>query len=1098
MEKELLRLQKRNKELERQTSELEQALKEYISREESIVSSIIETYSLSPETTLDTLSSSLSIVLGSSTYGPSSSITTSTENATNNTSTSSSPIKSGTKSVMSPSSSQIVEFKKEILQLRQENQKLQQQNEHYSFQKDDLKSKNSEMTTELQKYRQNISLPKNMNFTQNDIEEMLKKIKDQNEKIKKQKSRIRSLNNAYSVAQAALRDSQSSRDELINQNQQLKQKINDFATQKTEISPNIPQNYTEIQLQRLLPQIVEQVSLTSDDLKKETEIKNNLLSILYKQIALFDKLSKRFESLQAKNNEMKQTIQGKENKLTEFRLQQNNTSNAQEDVIADLVDAISSSKLPQTVIHQITKIFNSPFEPFDKIKRAFIILTDNIIIQTTPEPNQVVEKPNSELLFYLKSLNKFVRSFIESNNVQDCIIGHQIQNNIKSSLIQDSKTIDKFILDNAQSMIDDTPLYNSLFNSLDPLDLQQSLNNYLEKTDEKEVSCAVEAACMSNLILRKYSKCMKEQCQIVGEELQKLKRQFAKLNFDSTTNEQQLADMQNYVKDAEKEKNEMKNKFEKLTSIIDKCIESGADLPPALIKARNNADFEENEEESENESDFNNNHSEKSKQTIDEIVRQQVGLANEKNEHKIKKFMKAIKKMSDELEACKKESNSKQTVIDQLDTEIIGLNQQIEKISKTTDEELNNANEILEKTREEYDLHITQICTDYETKISQIQSQMLQTRDDYEDHIKDLIRDYEMQVKTLKSDLSNHDSESESLRRRYEPIVQELNEKLSQTIERELNLKAQVKDLQEKISESQNSIANYDLSSKLSEVKHRDEVERIKREAAMNNSKMQAKIIAQEDKYKSEIEQLKSKHEIEKVKIIEDIAKPFSVVLGIEGLDENVILQTTKSEVESYRKLGTQFSSSISELSEIRGELNIPSEVKVKDFVLDVLKKMKDVEAKNVILSNGYNESHSALITARVLKDADKRLKDWESWARKVYFIINESAATSKSTSEIRRNLEESLIASSTDRTTVNKLASLRAQKALLLQGCLNKAKRKYQGDDWCPLIALAVFIRRIERLSGNIATPLSLPQTGAFEKKKWSIVSTKVVTKSK
>jgi hypothetical protein len=100
--------------------------------------------------------------------------------------------------------------------------------------------------------------------------------------------------------------------------------------------------------------------------------------------------------------------------------------------------------------------------------------------------------------------------------------------------------------------------------------------------------------------------------------------------------------------------------------------------------------------------------------------------------------------------------------------------------------------------------------------------------------------------------------------------------------------------------------------------------------------------------------------------------------------------------------------------------------------------------------------------------------REWEIWARRVHGLVTDSFTTAKSPRELQLALEETLLASLSQRQLKRKAEILRMEKVLFVRGVIKPHFPNRKLTSIAPLICATACLHRLRKLAGHLPTQLS------------------------
>jgi hypothetical protein len=171
-------------------------------------------------------------------------------------------------------------------------------------------------------------------------------------------------------------------------------------------------------------------------------------------------------------------------------------------------------------------------------------------------------------------------------------------------------------------------------------------------------------------------------------------------------------------------------------------------------------------------------------------------------------------------------------------------------------------------------------------------------------------------------------------------------------------------------------------------------------------------------------------------------------------------------------KEGEQFQAEIAELRAIVGaERGAP----LTKCVAAIARDAREFHATRQQIQSDQKEAAELLRQGRAAAEGERNAREWEAWARRVHGIVTDSFTAAKSTRELQLGLEETVLASLSQRQLKRKLEILRMEKVLLVRGVIRVyAQPSRKVLTLTPLICAAATLHRLRKLAGLLPTNLS------------------------
>ena len=1101
-------LKRQNRELEKRIKELEATVEDFTNNSKRILDELINDFSLPNDTTFDNLSSSIKRYV----YNSLSDVSSLNQNQSNFNQNLSPQIWSIPPSNLS--NTKFGRMQSEIDKLKAENAQLKLTNLNLNREKTQLKQKEAHSNEKITSTNQREFLLKDS------LKSLSLQLSEARDRNAEQKARIDELKAALSVSAQTIRKLhdqcftlQQKNEELLNKEERSKNTQfaqNDLEREIKNLREKDDNN------QQVIDGLTNTLKETTNDLETEGKFRDQLIKLVYKQVSTLDSFTVKLAEANDTISKKEEANKKLEKRIGELEKALKIAEPEAERIASDLCKFISATATTHPkIIDRTLQCLMKDGSPTNRIRDAFASLINycqSLQYQPNNQPTQNnLTQKEKELYSCVKSLMNFIRTTIDSREIQTWLTGKEFAEQTKQELLCEVKRIDAFLMENCSKLVDESPLYSAFFARTDSITLEELLSNYFDvhgmdsfgeddkeptKEDQQNMFLMLQTATLANDVLRKYGERIKEQCELLGSEVAKTRRQIGLLNDG--------ADFDSYEKDRkiellEEEKTQLQEVLNEISTIISKCIENGASLPKAILAIQNylkkgqsmeitsNDDYIQCEEYSDNDETGKTRRSSSRATTIADLTKENRNLT------------KALKRCHNELIQCNEEkAKDIKKINSDYDRYKASAENRIMQLSQLLDKSDNDKKQLESKLKAQ----MQTIKRDYETTIDQMNKDIIKLKQAAEHAIHATQQSVKQELKNANQEAQNQAEQANSLRRRYEAMLNDLRDKINMKNQIEIENKQRINEQEEQIKNLQSKLASIDISTKMQTMRHKTELEKQKRESSIEISQLQAKLIAEEREHKAKLDKCKEDITEEKNSEIKSYAKPFAQILNIiDPPDIETVFTMAQNELRLLKQSEKQFSVAIHEnsrVSNLLGGEQCEFE-SISDAVQKLVKQNKELISRNEILTSGLAQSQNAIITARVLKESDRLLKEWDSWSRKVYSMLTEQPIASKSTKEIRSALEEALITFSSmgDCPGVNRapnavvtkkifkqLNSLRIQKQIFLSNLSLKRKKNFKGQSFRNALFAVCFIYRLQKKSGHLHLSTSIPFSPFFETK--------------
>ncbi|OHT04151.1 hypothetical protein TRFO_06477 [Tritrichomonas foetus] len=797
-----------------------------------------------------------------------------------------------------------------------------------------------------------------------------------------------------------------------------------------------------------------------------------------------------------------------------------------------IISKISNDFIDKDIKFYISDLVNDSSTPInDRIESAisYICRNSNKALQSQKESQENIDNLKTELNEMKIKCNEIVSLFDEeiqfmqrlahSNDIQACVFYREDQNkvlpieqSIKDELIKHCIRVNRYIEETLpQINIGEITDAFSNYENIQPTEIFNLLNaNVLDKklqlfTDRmknnesielKELFCLFAAQAFTNDILQNHSVELRMRYELAQREIQQLRSD--------------LEDIKDPIRSMKKVINHLSRRENKAKKLLLNVIEfSNASNSSKSIK--NSSKTNKTVENGENDNENNNSldlltivkeivqqiaenklgHPEKLQKQLEEVISEKNKLTESLNqqlqtiESDLEKTEKIYRDKEQELiktiDSQKVEIETEKQKNDDLNIRISEVQNQLKEMTDSFNDLRENQQAEIRNIQEMRESQIQSLTAQLEAKIDRIK--------DLEDSLDGLTLKFDDQKKEKKElkdrieylEAVNSKSASalseklKALREKYEIIIQQSQQQIQSIKEDNSNLKEEVHNLQTRNEEICADLTNCQINKKSIELKAKALEDRCETQRQTLTSQFDAKIRMLETQYETKVNQMNE----DQTRLLNDFISHIN-----EELDGNFDLTDYDGSLRSFLRMFTSeldsrhhsqvvYEETAADILKVQKLLKISECQELFGPVSALVKANKEMQKRvtdcEESLNEAENRSNEYCKEMRKVTNQITSLRQWESWARRLHRIINESCCTTYSSDQLRLSLEESLLATVSHRTLLSKLASLREQKKALTQ--MDHENLIKKGDSkrptWLSIIAISAFIRRMQKISG-------------------------------
>ena len=1104
-----------NEELRAQITDLNSQLSSNLNTTETVMSSIINKYSLPPDTTLQTLSRNLDL---SSTF----TINSSTEiNAFNNDANKNNKYFINKHAQNSECSA----LQEEVLELKRTNESLKRKIVNID---EEMLTKNNKIKNLMSDNR---SLALMLKYQTNKSDELSRKLSLEThpealhgegrifaleaevESLKielfacqsqstKRREKIDKLRNALKASTQALKDVKNMADAQNMEYQKLRteyEELRSIPHKASVISPNCTLEQQNTDLINAMEMVASQITVLNEDINTETKTRDKLIQVVQRQMSLINQLESvlkdRDDTISRMNEHEKSLLSDikrlkESSSISEFQgdaliasLTQNISSIDSKQMSDKLLSILLDQKLPyiDRINELIAKLIaftkDSKHLP-DKLDDEPNLSDENLF----PVKNTDMESLNDRLFGHILSLNHFISMIASSEDIKSWyVLG---DTDVTDRLRHQMRLTSNFIKENAESLVHESPLVSSFFFAADPFEMPKqfdALKSRLQKVQDptvRELLAILESSVLANDVLRTYSQAVKSQCELKALEALKLKNEISDLQSEC---EGQRSEFNQKIEASKQKMNRYSKAFTNMKDVIEDCIKDNIFIPRELasiiepmigIKIPDEGELVHCVRGNSPEI-FDNGGAKKSKmrrlqEEIDELKVQMSRLTHE-NQELQRSHEESITEAQEMLDDAKKKNQK-------LEEDIIKLKKCNSDFIKEVNETSRLSDDNKSKVISELESKVMCLSTQLKDCENRAAMEIKLAKEKMENEVKVCKRDARKQLKVALADLDKQARIVEGIRNHYEPILDDLRQKLVETRENETNLIKENDKLENQLRESKSRVSSLELDIKMITMKLQTTEERSQRELGIAASQLKMQHLSDVATAQSQVEKAKSEAEEKVRRFIAQTANSFRPYVDVDNTDDDsVVLEQASKDLATLRNQEVKYRVTLGESDAIRELLNISSGTNLRTAIEEYVSKFKIMKQENDDLKKEMTVNRECMMEARALKSLAISGKEWDAWARKVASGLSDVVVASKSSRELRFSIEEAVSACSS-MSIVSRLESLRIQKAILVSGLSTRKHKNYKPNMLRTIIIISASIHRMQRNSGHLQTALSMP----------------------
>lgn len=836
-------------------------------------------------------------------------------------------------------------------------------------------------------------------------------------------------------------------------------------------------------LHRLFEDLSSQFSMQADELKQETNVREDLVMSIQKLIQMNQYLSDKFEKIS-------ENLSNAHNENNLLKMQINNMKPAMQ--IAYDMQTLHDSVLnviPTEVVDIVKPIIEDVEMAYiDRIVRTISVLSEHYhnktknICENSSSDCAANTNTNNKLLEIISANIRFIDSLIESKDKAQWIIKPYNFEDYRKILIEQVSRVKSYMKENSIVPVDEKTLFDSLLLEVDPIKSTTDVSEFLEQftngnMSEKEslLFHLLAQSIAANFALKKYSNECRNQCIHQIAEIKQLRFDVANNRQDYNAQvEDETIELANKL-DAEREENErLREKIHSLRNLIIKKSANADDHDfMDLINAIDNGDDSDHSMSVINVLEGKTNELQQSKEML---------LNVESDKQRILGELSALKDQKAKSEAEYLEKiNDLQKSISELTTEAAATTQKLqerfnqsEEANNTLNQKITELNELVESLRSE--------ITKSDTEIKRIKKEKKTIEDSYADYkdaaqltMQKLIEKSRSRINKAKQDKEKAIAETKAVQQQMQEMSEANDVASEQKLQKIAELNGIISDLQSEITQTRSAMSSVQVENKLLATKLGGTEERLKRDLSIAESQFKVRAMSIETECQTKLDKQRVALEKQTTQLVEYVFGLFSVSqpsenVTVAGAQE--LLCDVHDKLQHLSEVEKEYSDLLLQEANVRKLLRAGKTDKITDSIQKILdetvslhKSLKDLEAKNKAMKKD-------VIEARALGDTFRQNKEWEEWARKLSSLVCGGYCVCQTPKLLRHGVEEAVLGALGDKNTWMRLDLLRAQKKILKSGA-NLEKRGPQ--NLTSTMAVVRAISRLQKLSGHAQSYLTV-----------------------
>ena len=890
---------------------------------------------------------------------------------------------------------------------------------------------------------------------------------------------------------------------LKDENTKLKEKVNEFIVKKesdqiNDLEKQLKKLQSEKeQLLTLIDNFTELLDQQARELEQETNSRNELVTALHKSTMLNHELEERYQKAETQLNNSKNAVQKTLFSLKENSEPLNQTNNRELLDILDSINKLSPSINNNEVKENVQKLVdNLEMTNVDKINNIILTLSQNIKNDNENDmdnyENNMKRSAIMEQAFI--SIVKFVEKLAGTGDVMQWVQSSYSPQDLRSTLLAEIAKINAFIQENASGIVEESQFFDELSLNNNYSDFEKSMEAIFEKyrdlkTEEgKDLMILLTQAIVANDVLRKFANEAKLQCEHQISELTVVKNE-AEIERQEllSKHRQEVNQLHDELLQVQIDNGNNKEKLETVVSILEKAASNDPNIKKLFETIKEN-DIKPSAISEE----FKSLSLTGDEQSIIQQLKQRIKEYEEEKQRAKEKQERETAEQLNQIEIIKKELSDSLEQMNALHQENQALNQQVEeskqeniKSTSTLKDQLIKVTCQMEKLKEKCAVEVTKTQKENRALVKKLKEVVL----DFEEtkqQMKNAMKKKIAKVTAQKDEEVEQQKKEVSSR---EEKIGELENQLQDSHQQIHLLESKIENLNSMMQDQNEAEAKLKLSQKMLTTKIAAMEDKIRRDKTTYDSQLKLKAFAIETDAQAKIDANKAEFNNKLQSLLRNIYSVLETSLNsckdetVEPIvDEDCIklmIEALHDKAERAEEMSKELKECKEELDSIKYALGATSKgSNAAQIITDLVEKVNAQTQEISKLTEEYQQMKKNSIHVRSVLQQEKLSREWEEWARKLLYLVNDGVFSVKSAKEIRFAVEECIYVALKNKIIWRRLDTLRDEKKLIIKNNLNTFKAGEKHLTFDQLFYVVKFAKMVQRLSGHINTELSYAQS--------------------
>ena len=465
-----------------------------------------------------------------------------------------------------------------------------------------------------------------------------------------------------------------------------------------------------------------------------------------------------------------------------------------------------------------------------------------------------------------------------------------------------------------------------------------------------------------------------------------------------------------------------------------------------------------------------------------ENIIQQLRENNKQYAITVKNQLEQINTIQEEIDekfsGVKEENETLQKALEQQNQQNKDLTELVQKQKEHIDSFAANREQEVEQVRQNIQKEYQEQFDQLQTEIDKLKSSIEKKEKEHYNVIKNIQKSCKAEIKKKEQEKEDETQRNEELKRHYESLLQDLNNKLKAARSQQSDDQDRLQQIKEDAEETKQQNTQIVVENKMLKMKLNASQEKLEREKSMLVSQFNMTKMKLEADYKKQYEDQMLQLQSDRTEFLTNICQLFVNFVDFnKPINEDSvieILDKVSEVVNNHEKKDADLSTFYADIDEIRTLLNITDKDSIKNAISQLISRLHQYEKAQETMKEEQEQTNKLAKSMKASLDAADRAKEWEEWATRVHGVVTDNFTITKDPNLIRYSLEEALMNSIGQRQLWRRMEILRAEKNILVKGKARGPVQQFR-PTLITVLSVIVSCRRMMKLSGHLRSTLSL-----------------------